>query len=278
MGKVWNTDIWADIWNWDIWADAEEPAVSQYYPGYLVDNLLCDLDFDTDVTSSSEDTSYPLENICNRNPASKFKWESESSSYIEFDLGSSIDIDVCAIMNHSFDSGDTVVIKAGNSPTPTTTIMTLVYRSPDMYSYLSSPVSARYIRLEWTGAEAAHSIGEMVIGELVTLDSLFDKGVLETDIENKISRETLRGVHSVYDMYETKEKIYSFRNLTATEKAAFKLMHTSAYGSRYPILWIPNTGQRMLLYGYKQDDFEMANSGINKFNYNLRMISASRGE
>lgn len=248
------------------------------YPGYLIDNLLLDLDFDTDVISSSEDADYPLENLTDRNPANVFKFESEAGGYIEFDLGSSVDIDTCALINHSFDTGDGVVVKAGAAPTPTTTIMEFTHQLHDMYVYLSTPETVRYVRLEWDGAEAIRYIGELVLGEMVLLTSKFLPNPLLISVEEKISRETLRGVHSAYDMFAIEKKFYQFISLTVAQKTELKILHQAAMGDRYPFLWVPDVSKQTLLYGYKQPDFEMNNAGINRFNFDLSMTSASRGD
>jgi len=248
------------------------------YPAYITNNLLYNLDYDTDVTSGTEDASYPLENLSDKNPANVFKFTSAASGYIEFDLGGSLDIDTCALINHTFDSGDTVVIKADDFSPPTTEIMTLTYQINDMFNYLSAPVTARYVRLEWTGATATPAIGELVLGELALLTGKFRMNVLAIDIEEKIGRETPRGVHSSFDMFSIKKKTYEFTNLTISQKAEFKAIHNTTEGDRYPFLWIPDIAKNTLLYGYKQADFRISNAGINKFNFDLIMTSASRGE
>jgi len=248
------------------------------FPAYLSEDLLAGIDFDTDVSSSSEDSDYPLENLADRNPANVFKFESATNGYIEFDFGSTQSINTIALLNHSFDSGDNITVKAGASPDPSTVIATFIYRARDMVAFLSTAESARYLRLVWSGATAAHSIGEMVVGESVTLSSQFSQRIGSQTVEKKIRRETPRGVKSSFDLYCLEQREYLFRELSTTEKNAFRTMHESLGGDRYPMLWLPNVSTSEVLYGYKQENFEARSVNHHRWEYILSITSASRGE
>jgi len=258
-------------------ADFGIAPTSNTYPGYLMENLLYDLDYDTDVTASTEDADYPLENLSDKKAGVVFKWTTATSGWIEFDLGSIKNINLCGLINHSFVGAEVVTVSAGET-SAFSQIMSFTYRKNDMYAYLQMPFPARYVRIAWTGASAAHSIGELVLGSIIALTSKCRINVLNSMEEIKISRHTGRGVHSAYDMFSITTHACDFEVLTTSQKTEFKTMHQSSDGDRYPFLWIPDLDKTELLYGFKQQDFSSQTMSVHRWRFQLIMNSASRGE
>ena len=257
---------------------ATAAPLAEGFPAYFVDNLLDDVDFD-DVTSSSEDTYFPLENLANNEAAKVFRFESEASGYIEIDFGSEQNFDFVSLLNHSFSDTVTVTVKAGASADPSSVVMTLTHRDLDMFKYTLYSTSARYVRIAWTDSAGAsvHSIGELKIGQVVVLSSQFSVGFVEKLDEGKLRRLTHKGVRDSFDLYSLDAREYEFENLSASQLAELTELHDAVGGDKYPFVWIPDIAEDEVLFVKKSGVHEKHNVDYAHYRYALTLREESKG-
>jgi len=254
-------------------------SIETGYPAYIITNLIDDIDYDTDVTSSTENAYYPLEDLSNKDMANPFRFTAEATGYIEIDFGANISFDFCGLLNHSFTDTVTVTVTAGDAPAPTTVVMTFTHHDQDMFRYTLYSTSARYVRIAWTDSAGAaiHGIGELIIGGLIILSSQFDIGFIEKLEEGKIRKRTHKGVRETFNLYSLEAREYFFGPLNDTQLEELETLHTDADGSQYPFIWIPDIGRVEILYCKKSNEFRRQNISASRYESRLTLREQSRG-
>ena len=231
------------------------------------------------IQSSTENAYYPLENLYDKDMANPFRWTSAASGYIEIDFGTETSFDFIGLLNHSFTSTVTVTVTAGDTPAPSTVVMTFTHHDQNMFKYSLYTTSARFVRIAWTDSAGAaiHGIGELIIGRLIILTSQFNIGFIEKLEEGKIRRRTHKGVQETFNLYSLEAREYFFGPLNDARLEELETLHITADGSQYPFIWIPDIGGVEILYCKKSNEFRRQNISASRYESQLTLREQSRG-
>jgi hypothetical protein len=122
------------------------------------------------LTSSSEDSRYPRENISDGFPNIPFRFATAAANdQITVDLGSSTQVTFCSVHGHNIDSGVTAIQlrkSSDNFSANDVLVVTMTKATPSFYD-ASFDQTERYWRLRFVGTNGDPlSIGEWVLGYL----------------------------------------------------------------------------------------------------------------
>lgn len=141
------------------------------------DNFIDSLSSDS-ILASSFDTSYPLTNVQDQRLTTKWQTEDVTSATAIFDLGSTTECSIFAILGHDLASGGTVTV-VGNDDIASgltwvtsgeSSAQTITYNANIMLSFVT-PISNRYWKFTFSGQnEAGFSIGRIWIGDYISID------------------------------------------------------------------------------------------------------------
>lgn len=251
-------------------------------PGaYLAINAI---DSDVVITPSTEDASYPTENLYDQQAANVFRCTSLTALTIALDFGGPITADIVALINHNLTSGATLSLKADNSSPATTTRATPTYRQYDLWKGFVS-TTARYwlLTIADTNAEAIQ-IGQLILGVRIALPRArrIAESYSPARMRSTISGETYAGVFWNYHLFERRRFNPSFRIASAAELAILDTLDRSVYGDVRPFLYIPDGTGADCYYVRKEQSFEPQEldriaGGEIAHDYQMTLVEESRG-
>lgn len=243
----------------------------------LLNNLITG---STAITSSTEDSDFPLENLFDRDLGKPFKFTLTTGGWIEFDFGSAVDLDSVAILNHNFDSTVTVTITAGNTPNPGSTVGTPSYRARGIWSDVGTQ-NVRYVRITIVDSNSVQTgIGQIVIQERLELPRAHRYGKTPGRERADIFHETIRLKSYVYALGYRNVRDYVWRVLE-TELANFDTWDDAVEGRLYPAVFIVDTSGTEVLYVRKQRDYrpnELTDPmDVSGYDYRIELREESHG-
>lgn len=241
---------------------------------YIATNLI---DADTVISSSTEDSDYPLENLFDERLALVFRFTSSSGGYVEFDLLSAQSFDTIAILN--LPQASSIIVKAGATPNPSTTIATPIWQEGGVWADLGAQ-SARYVRVTVVFlATDFPQIGMIVLNTRTALTPYsfrfgYEAGVEEANLE----RETERGVMHVYRQFSRDLMNIEWR-VQSAQLALLRALHVLTGGRDHPFIFIPDTGAAIVLYCRKEAGFRYRNvpGRTDVFDYSMQLTGESAG-
>jgi hypothetical protein len=251
-------------------------------PGcYLATNVIND---DSDLTPSTEDEDYPVENIYDRVAARVFRGTSKTALSIIIDLGAAVQCDTFAIINHNFTQGATITLKNGTSSPPTDVVAVIAWREFDIWKTFAA-ISRRYWSITIADSNSEYlAIGQILLGSKINLPRA--RRIGESYSPNRqrelIGGETYAGVSHNYYLFDRKTFNPVFRTASAAELEIFDGMDRALYGNVYPFLYVPDVAGTDCYYVKKDPQFEAAELGriaggelVHELSLNL--VEESRG-
>ncbi len=194
------------------------------------------------ITVSSEDASFPKENLIDGDYSVPFRFNSLVGGTIEIDFLTAITFDTVFLGNHNFDPTAVVTIKVGGVSPPTTLVDTLAHREKNIVSLLPSQ-SFRFLEIGIADANVALTeIGELVVGIRTILPRGIRFGFTPGIRQDLITERTNRGKRYALELFELERRQYSFR-FPESERSQFLAFWKAVNGSLDPFVWIENESQ-----------------------------------
>ena len=158
------------------------------------DNLIDDYT----LTPSSEDGSYPVENIQDTRLSRVFRTDSEVSDVtIDIDLGSAQGITCCAILAHNITSGATIKIQADdNAGFSSPAELSLTHAAGIIVHFFSSTPSYRYWRFyidDDSNSDGYIELGRLFLGTYLTIDNSCLRELPEEALDTSVVDYSLTG-------------------------------------------------------------------------------------
>lgn len=194
------------------------------------------------ITVSSEDLTFPKENLIDGDYSAPFRFNSLLGGTIEIDFLTPVVFDTVFIGNHNFDPTAAVTIKVGDVSPPTTVVATPAFREKNIVAALATQ-SFRFLEVGIADANTGLTqIGELVVG----VRSVLPRGIrfgFRPGIQQEVIQErTNRGKRYALELFELERREYSFR-FPESERAQFLAFWKSVSGSIDPFVWIENDSQ-----------------------------------
>jgi hypothetical protein len=194
------------------------------------------------ITVSSEDPTFPKENLIDGDYSAPFRFNSLTGGTIEIDFLTAVIFDTVFIGNHNFDPTAAVTIKVGDVSPPTLLVASPGFREKNIVAALSTQ-SFRFLEVGIADANSSLTqIGELVVG----VRSVLPRGIrfgFRPGIQQEVIQErTNRGKRYALELFELERREYSFR-FPESERAQFLAFWKSVSGSIDPFVWIENDSQ-----------------------------------
>lgn len=211
---------------------------------YVVENLLAN----GTVTSSTEDSAFPLSSLYDEILGRLFAFTSTAGGWIEVDHGEAKAFDTLAIHNHNFDASVDIDVYAGATPNPATPIATnLTYRERELWADLGSQ-SERYVRIVITDSNSENtSIGQLVLGSRVELPEADRYGRIPGAVSSDIIHETQAEVTWAYHKLMREIREYLWRILES-QLPNFETQFKDVLGRVHPYTWIQDLTESDVMY------------------------------
>lgn len=218
----------------------------------LKENLL----EEASLTSSTEDSEFPLSNLFDGLAASQFSFTSTAGGWIEIDNGAAKAFDTLHLVNHNFDSSVDIDVYAGASPNPGTPIATnLTYREFDLWKDLGSQ-SARYVRVVITDSNSENTrLGELRLGTRVEFPQAHRFGKIPGKVTRDIYHETQADVAWVYHVSKREIRELEWRILES-DLTKFEALFDDVLGRAIPFSFILKTTEAdVMLVRFTEPDW-----------------------
>lgn len=270
--------------------------IAYLFDDYLKDLASASIDL-VDAGGSCVDSNYPITNLQDEQVALQTRTDAKVAVKLQFDLGSTKQLQAFFIGNHNFTSGtfDINSSATGAWAGEEVLIETKTVRTLDVYHYESSaPVARQYWEFDFTNTVTTDPDNVFKIGRAMVYDG--SNPVQITDIEdyirsrgygykNLINR-TLFEIRWVHKLMKKRERFLVHwgerENITlATE---LRTLYESVYGDAHPFVFIPDIAGTPCYYGYLEDAELLWNEimGIASTSHtggvNLRFIEAVRSK
>ncbi len=250
-------------------------------PGaYLINNIITS---NAELTPSTEDTAYPAENIYDGIAAQVFRCTSKTVLTLLIDLGSAIQADTIALVNHNLTQAGSATLRAGNTNPPTTLVATITRRAFDMWKDFTLQ-AARYWLLTLTDSNPNYiQMGQLLLGVRTTLPvGRRMGGYKPAKMRGLISEETIAGVMHSYLLYERMQFNPLFRVKSQAELDVLAALDSAAFGNVKPWLWMPDENGATCYYVRKEGNFEPEEQqwrvqGEMIHDYMMQLTEESRG-
>lgn len=250
-------------------------------PGaYLISNIITD---NATLTPSSEDTAYPVENVYDVIAANVFRCTSKTSLTLLVDLGSAVEADTIALVNHNLTQAGVATLYAGNVNPPVTLVASINYRQHDAWKSFTLQ-SARYWLLTLTDSNPDYlQLGQLLIGRRTAMPvGRRMGGYKPAKMRGLITEETIAGVIHSYLLYERMQFNPIFRVKNQTELDVLSFLDALAFGNIKPWLWIPDESGTACYYVRKEGNFEPEEQkwrvqGEMIHDYMMQLTEESRG-
>ena len=247
---------------------------------YIATNEIGD---SSNISVSSENSSYPKENLYDLKAAKVFRCTSKTTLSITIDFGESVQADTIAIINHNFSSGATIVLKNGDD-SPYSTIASIAYREHDIWKAFTAE-SAQVWVVSITDSNSDYlQIGQLLIGTKIALPNARRIGQNYSPARQRevVSGETYGGVITKYHLYDRLVLNPTFLISSSSDLAIFTGLDSETYGDVYPFVYIPDTADDDCFYVRKEKDFapieiDRIAGGEILHEYSMTLIESSRG-
>lgn len=194
------------------------------------------------ITVSSEDATFPKENLIDGDYSAPFRFNSLLGGTIEIDFLTSVTFDTVFIGNHNFDPTAVVTIKVGDVSPPTTVIATPAFRLKNIVAKLSTQ-TFRFLEVGIADANfTLTEIGELVVGVRTILPRGIRFGFQPGIQQEAIIERTNRGKRYAIELFRLERREYTFR-FPESERAQFLAFWEGVDGSIDPFVWIENDSQ-----------------------------------
>lgn len=194
------------------------------------------------ITVSTEDPTFPKENLIDGDYSAPFRFNSLTGGTIEIDFLTPVTFDTVFIGNHNFDPTVTVAIKVGAASPPTTVVDTPAYRAKNIVSKLASQ-SFRFLSVEIAdGNVALTEIGELIVGVRTILPRGIRFGFTPGIQQESIQERTNRGKRYALELFQLERRSYSIRFLQS-ERAQLLAFWDASRGSIDPFVWLENESE-----------------------------------
>lgn len=242
------------------------------------------------IVLTNEDSDFPIENSQDEQVALCTRTSAKVAIKYQFDLGSALQPQIFAILNHNFSGGtfDINSYTANDYTTGKTAVAASVaIRLLDTYHRMSAPTARQYWELDLTSATSADSIFEfgrvMVYSDRTSLNEVQDiRRSREYRFRNIINT-TIFGVRHTHKV-QKRQEMFGLR--WARRKGTYmpgdlRTLYEAVYGDAHPFLFIPNGNETACYYVYaesellKWTDFNLPTAVAE--NMELELIEAVRG-
>lgn len=233
------------------------------------------------ITPATEATAYPATNLYDRQAARVYRSTSASAISLLIDMGVAVSCDTVAIINHNLTAASSILLKAGATSPPASTVAAPVYRQRDIWKAFT-PTAARYWLLTIAGtAPAAIQIGQLVLGTRVELPRARRIGGFTPATERfNIASETYAGVNYAYPVYQRKRFDPTFRVLDS-ELVTMNTFDQVVTGNARPFVYVPDVTAADVYYvrkemSFEPREFDKSGAGI-VYDYQMVLVEESRG-
>jgi hypothetical protein len=230
------------------------------------------------MSSSSENSKFPAENVHDTIPGIPFKFNAAAADdQITVDLGSSKQVTFCSVHGHNIDTGVTAIQlrkSSDNFSANDVLVKAMTKATPSFYD-ASFDETERYWRLKFVGTNGDPiSIGEWVLG----VHSTLGVSVLQGD-KPKLMRPQIRQRSPVGQLYAVNRTIGHQRTFpmefigTETEKDEVRdsILIAADWGVE-PVVMVPDSNDEIVVHGRVPDMWEyrrMADFGSGVYSFGL---------
>ncbi len=194
------------------------------------------------ITVSSEDPSFPKENLIDGDYSAPFRFNSLTGGTIEIDFLTPVTFDTVFIGNHNFDPTVGVTIKVGATSPPTTLVDSPAYRAKNIVSKMASQ-SFRFLEIGIADANVGLTeIGEVIVGVRTILPRGIQFGFTPGIQQETIQERTNRGKRYALELFQLERRSYSIRFLES-ERAQILAFWDASRGSIDPFVWLENESE-----------------------------------
>ncbi|MBU0995963.1 MAG: hypothetical protein KJ737_26005 [Proteobacteria bacterium] len=191
----------------------------------------------------TEDPDFPKENLFNKRMSKRAGFISSKAGSITIDLVSPRTVNHVAIMNHNLMAGAFLSISgnAVNSWGSPAFTATIPYRELDACKVFDVPQNYRYWRLSISDPgrpDPDIKIGELILGNLITLPRNHDWNLKEHHNYTNITHETEGGNIWAYTLNSRKSWVMTWTGITGLELNPLSSLVQSIHGSAYPFLMV----------------------------------------
>lgn len=217
-------------------------------PGYATVNLGAS----AAITASTTDAVYPLSYLVDRIMGRPARSASLTDWWVQFDMGSPVELNGWGVFAHNFTPGMTAVLKGGGSPAPSTTVATFTYEKGSLFTGFT-PVAHRY----WWFEVSDTNTEFLQAGEIFPmLYDTFPRGIRFGGPQRRKERKqhvkrTVGGVTKATHFYTKRTPDFAFRVLDS-QLDEFDALDDLLIGQLYPFVFIPDTGASKAIYGRMQ--------------------------
>ena len=205
------------------------------------------------ITATTASTVYPKSNL-QVLPITAV-WRSvgvAAAQDLEFDFGSSQQVDILALVNHNLTSAATIAVAAGTTTSYADFSTTITWREFISFKRLSTPENYRYWRIRITdtaNTDGFIEVGYPVVGLLVKPQFSFQQGwISATDIAtSKVKSEF--GNPTVEKLYQRQRLELPFGPLDSSQSLVMRALYTSTRRNVYPLLILPTRGGTDAYFG-----------------------------
>lgn len=245
------------------------------------------------ITASAEDTAYPATNINDLHPERPAKLTTTTGTWVA-DLGSAMQVDLCALIQHNFDAGLAVTLQGNTANSwgapALSTAFTIPARLADLFTVnvwldlsVLFPVAGnrtyRYWRLNVTGTNSANlSVGQWLLEGTRRTFGIRDikKGSPRSWKRPSILHETEFYVRRSYDLGVTIRTVAVDVEATDTTMAEIDAWYRNANGISLPFLIVPTSSETdawMVGFTNAERPYTRANSNYNTATLEFQELS-----
>lgn len=246
------------------------------------------------------DPNYPIGNLKNAQIALRTWTDTVTDVKLQFDLGSTKQLQAFFIGNHNFTSGTFNInsyTDAAYSANIEQVEVNKAIRLLDVYHYESStPTTRQYWEFDFTNTvttdpDAVFKIGRVMVddGSVPTQitsipDYITPRGLGFGNIVN-ITEYRIRWVHKKTGKRERFELGWNQRPISDSIHTELRALYEAVSGDADPLVFIPDIGHTPCYYVYIEDPellyaeiFNIQTTGSHVGNFRLRLVEAVRGK
>ena len=216
---------------------------------------------DATLTATSTNSSYPLSNLLDRNPASYWLSASLSSGnqYVNIDLGSARSCDTCIIEGSNFgDLTATYIYLQYSSDAITYTTAETVSLSSAVQKLEFTAANYRYWRFDIfkSGTFAAYpKIGNIFLGTRVEMTQPYDTGIEKSSGFSTSQTRAIDGTRYTSQLYNGLKKYkIKFTNINETDKTSINTLFEGIRGSYFPFYFVDADSTIVLVYSVNDEN------------------------
>jgi len=244
---------------------------------WIVDRAGWNYAVGADISSSQENTDYPLTNLTDQQANNPAKFSATTFS-VDFDLSTAEEVTLFSILGHNFQSDATITLyNADNASFTSPNSQVLTWTKESIHTILSADNDNRYWRLTVVDSSnpGLPMIGEIVMGQYVSFTTQQMSWGLVNNRTSRVGKNKTKFAMVHRYLYNVQQNLnnINFREISDTTRAEIIEMFEAANGSEYPIifLWNIDNAIEKSIYGKLQNSFNIINQFINI--YNIKSIA-----